>query len=529
MVSHSKFVLVIILLVVTVITIEAQTVYTKEIDLLNNEKWWGGNVVDAPNMPYGNDLFKANLDGDIKGNQAQPLLISSKGRFVWADSPIDFSFTQNRLTVNSKYDTIFVGKSGNSLKDAYIYSSKNFFPNVNKIPDPLLFTNPQYNTWIELMYDQNQEDILDYANAIVDNGYPPGVLMIDDNWNRDYGDWEFKKEKFPDPKAMIDELHSLGFKVMLWVCPFVSPDGAAYRKYRNEKFFLLENSEPIKPKMVQWWNGVSAVLDLTNSKAVEWFNIQLNYLVDEYGVDGFKFDAGDPEFYSGNVISTVNANDQCEAFAKIGLNFPLNEYRACWKMAGRPLAQRLRDKQHNWTDLQKLIPGLISQGLMGYAFTCPDMIGGGEFSSFLDGAVIDEELIIRSAQCQALAPMMQFSVAPWRVLSEKNNLICKSMAKLHADMGEEILSIAQESAKTGEPIIRSLEYEFPNQGYEEINDQFLLGSSILVAPVLNKNETKRKVVFPIGKWEDAAGNIFEGPLMQEVDSPLEVLPWFRKL
>lgn len=525
----NKSFVAIISLIIIVASTDAQTIFNKKIKLLDNEKWWGGNVVDAPNMPYGNDTIKVNLDGYIKGNQAQPLLISNKGRVVWSDSPIDFSFSRNVLTVKSKYDSILVGKSGNSLKDAFLYSSKNYFPSSGKIPDQLLFTNPQYNTWIELMYDQNQEDILKYAHSIINNGYPAGVLMIDDNWNRDYGEWEFKTKKFPNPKGMIDELHSLGFKVMLWVCPFVSPDGPVYRKYRNKKFFLLENCEPAKPKMVQWWNGVSAVLDFTNPKAVEWFNSQLNYLINEYGVDGFKFDAGDPEFYAGNVLSSINSNEQCEQFAKIGLNFPLNEYRAGWKMAGKPLVQRLRDKQHNWDDLQKLIPGLISQGLMGYAFTCPDMIGGGEFSSFLDDVVIDEELIIRSAQCQALAPMMQFSVAPWRVLNKKYNSICRSMANLHVDMGEEILSIAKESAKTGEPIVRSLEYEYPNQGYGDIKDQFLLGNSILVAPVLKKNVTKIKVVFPIGEWKDVDGNIIEGPIIKEIDAPLEILPWFRKV
>ena len=85
------------------------------------------------------------------------------------------------------------------------------------IPDELLFTHPQYNTWIELMYDQNEEDILEYARAIIDNGYPPGVLMIDDNWQENYGIWKFSPRRFKDPKGMMDELHAMGFKVMLWV------------------------------------------------------------------------------------------------------------------------------------------------------------------------------------------------------------------------------------------------------------------------------------------------------------------------
>src|SRR5690606_2950018 len=105
-----------------------------------------------------------------------------------------------------------------------------------------------------------------------------------------------------------------------------------------------------------------------------------------------------------------------------GLKYPLNEYRAMWKRGGEPLAERLRDKNHNWEDLQKLVPGMTLAGLLGYPFTCPDMIGGGDYGSFIDvdAAKLDQDLIVRSAQCHALMPMMQFSVAPWRILDKEH-------------------------------------------------------------------------------------------------------------
>ena len=84
------------------------------------------------------------------------------------------------------------------------------------------------------MYDQNQADILKYANGIRDHGFPAGVLMIDDNWQENYGKWDFKKGKFPDPAGMIAALHALGFKVMLWVCPFISADSDVYRELASK-------------------------------------------------------------------------------------------------------------------------------------------------------------------------------------------------------------------------------------------------------------------------------------------------------
>jgi len=402
-----------------------------------------------------------------------------------------------------------------------------------------LFKEPQYNTWIELMYDQNEEDIMKYAQAIIDNGYPPGVLMIDDNWQEDYGDWKFSASKFKDPKGMIKKLHEMGFKVMMWICPFVSADSEEFR-YLAEKGMLLLDPQETQDilwantrnmaAIVRWWNGASGLLDLSNPRARDWFNDQMDYLVEEYKVDGFKLDAGDANFYT-DVISYNEStpNDHSAYFAEVGLKYPLNEYRASWKMAGLPLAQRLRDKGHDWEDLRELIPGMVASGLMGYAYTCPDMIGGGEYTAFLRAETLDEELIVRSAQVHALMPMMQFSVAPWRVLSEENNIICRDMANLHSKYGELFVRLAEESSKSGEPIVRNLEYNYPGKGYKAINDQFMIGENLLVAPVVHKGVRAREVVLPEGRWMAEDGTEYEGSTTIKIEVPLSRLPYFKKL
>ena len=76
------------------------------------------------------------------------------------------------------------------------------------------------------------------------------------------------------------------------------------------------------------------------------------------------------------------------------------------------LAARLRDKEHSWQDLRKLVPGMVSLGIMGYPFACPDLIGGGEYLSFRNLAAIDQELIVRAAEVHALMPMMQSNSLP---------------------------------------------------------------------------------------------------------------------
>ena len=238
-----------------------------------------------------------------------------------------------------------------------------------------------------------------------------------------------------------------------------------------------------------------------------------------------------PGFTSNGIISfnSGTPNEQTVYFAEVGLEYPLNEFRASWKMAGLPLVQRLRDKGHNWEDLQKLIPDQMSQSVMGYAYTCPDMIGGGEYRSFLNSSTIDQELVVRSAQVHALMPMMQFSVAPWRVLSKENQAICLNMAKLHEKMGPEILELAKQASRTGEPIVKPMAYSFPESGFETIKDQFMLGEKILVAPVTEKGARSRLVVLPKGKWKSDEGNITEGGRTIEIEVPLGRLPYFTKL
>jgi alpha-glucosidase (family GH31 glycosyl hydrolase) len=493
-----------------------------EIKVSTDTYWWAGVINHGNKMPL-QSPYQANFNSNY-GNQVQPLMLSSKGEVVWSDQPYGLDFIPGRLKIQGSVE--YTQRKG-TLRDAYLYASQNYFPPSGKMPDPLLFTHPQYNTWIELMYDQNQQDILAYAKNIIANDLPPGVLMIDDNWQEDYGKWNFHPGRFAEPGKMIAELHDMGFKVMVWVCPFVSPDCDVYRELMDKQYLVKDSAGA--PAIVRWWNGASALLDLSNPGAFHWFQSQLNHLMDEYGVDGFKLDAGDFEYYEGvhSYMEDATPQDHSELFGKIGLSYPLNEYRAMWKMGGQPLAERLRDKGHSFEALQLLIPNMLTAGLMGYYFSCPDMIGGGEFTAFLDDAVLDQELIVRSAQCHALMPMMQFSVAPWRVLDVSHYSAVKISVSIREKFQDYILQTAITAAETGEPIMRPLEYAYPDQGFADVIDQFLIGDKLLVAPVVEKGATLRKVVIPDGQWKGSKGQVFTGPGTIEMKVSLDDLPYFE--
>lgn len=501
---------------------------------LSAANWFGGAVGLGHEQPYTN-LRPFNMAVEDANNQLCPLFLNDEGEYIWTENPVIFSFENGEpvfTPLRGEPEGAIV-KAGTTLRDAYLAAMRQYFPPSGELPDTLFFVRPQYNTWIELMYNQNQADILRYAHAIVDNGFDPGILMIDDNWQRYYGNFDFKAERFPDPKAMMDELHQLGFTVMVWICPFVSPDSPEYRDLAH-KGYLLQNPNG-GTAILNWWNGYSACYDLTNPEALAHFVSVLKDAQARYGIDGFKLDAGDNNCYASTAIKAYDANattvDHTTSWARVGLQFPVNEYRACWKMGGQALVQRLGDKDYSWEAVQSLIPQMLTAGLLGYAYACPDMIGGGQWVSFLgiESGDFDEELIVRSAQIHALMPMMQFSVAPWRILSEENLNIVKKAAQLHTDFGPYILACARQSAKTGEPIVRLMEYAYPHQGLVNCKDQFMLGDQYLVAPVVEKGAATRTVYLPKGQWRDENGKKYKGGKTYTIATPLSRLPYFKKI
>lgn len=506
-----------------------------QVPYLNGEKWYGLATDLGPVMPFEPDSVVYDLRIQDFNNQTSPLLLSSKGRYIWADGPLKVSFDNNGINVEAHRGTPELSQAADSsLRGAYNEASARYFPPQGGIPPKEFFDRPIYNSWIELMYDQNQADILKYAHAIVDNGFPPGVLMIDDNWQKDYGDWEFRPDKFPTPKEMIDTLHNLGFKVMVWVCPFVSPDSKESRDL-NQKGYLVKAPGSDEPAILWWWNGYSTCYDLSNPEAYNHLKNKFIGLQEKYGIDGFKMDAGDPERYLEENVDVFDGKsfdtEQTRLWAQLASEFPYNELRACWEMGNRPLVQRLGDKKYSWTGVSQLVPAMISAALLGHSYSCPDMIGGGEYSSFLnvDEDSFDSDLIIRSCQIHAMMPMMQFSVAPWRILNDEQLAIIRDYAVKHCEFGPYIVEMAEKTAQDGTPIVRHMAFSFPGEDFENINDQYMLGDRYLVAPIMTQNNS-RTVKLPKGNWRDDTGKKFKGGRTYQLnDVPIDRIPYFELL
>ena len=533
------------------------------VKMLPGESWWGLCNNFGRQMPFDAKTdFRCDLRVSNYRHQSQSVLVSDKGRVLWCAEPVEATIGNGTIRlVSDTGEIVLCEDAGRTLAEAYRFASRTYFPPTGEVPDLLYFSAPQYNTWIELTYHQNEKDILAYAQSMIDHGLPPGVFMIDDTWQLGYGTWGFDPRRFSDPKGMVEKLHGMGFKVLLWMCPFVSMDSPAFRRiawgvnpddvkgYPTRGGFLTGSPQTGRggapyPLPIRWWNGCSALLDFTHPNAVAWFDEQLGGLKRDFGVDGFKFDGGAVSFYCGAVEITgddsglakpfaydpsVCAARQSALYGAFALKHKGSEYRNGFGFAGQPVVMRLHDKDHSWAALWRLIPDMLAAGFVGCPFICPDMVGGGYWQAFLPGAPFSEELFVRSAQVQALCPMMQFSASPWRCLGEANQKIVQNAVALRQRFAPTFVELAKKAAKDGEPIMRNLEYAYPGRGYAAIQDEFLMGEDLLVAPVVEKGAISRKVVIPPGTWKADDGTVVTGPATVEVATPLARLPHFMRV
>ncbi len=414
---------------------------------------------------------------------------------------------------------------------AAFYASLPLLGRPTAAPPRDLFARPIWTTWAHYKMHVTQRDVTEFATQIVARGYPYSVLEIDDRWQRGYGAYVFDQHKFPDPRAMIDELHAAGFKVTLWTPIFFDPADPAFA-VATRRGYLIRHPADGSPYLVRWWQGYGGVLDLTNPEAVAWWLSELRALQAETGVDGFKFDAGEANFIPPDAI--CYAREPRRRYADrytefVADHFAYTEVRAGWRSQRRGILFREWDKWSRWgidNGLHSVLTQALTLSICGFPFALPDMIGGNAYQD----EVPDGELMVRWTQLSALLPTMQFSVHPWQYGAEVD-AICRQYAHLHTELDTYLAELIDENLRDGTPLVRPLFWHDPtNEQALRCNDQFLLGARYLVAPVVQPGQRQRDVYLPAGVWRDYwSGAIHQGPaLLTNVPAPLAQIPLFER-
>lgn len=516
---------------------------------LKDARWYGGAVVKAPLWPT--DRLQRSPDpfvtgdsyNDYYGGVQERFWLSSNGvsLFVDYDVPLfvglnesgdgmlNFVSSFSKPYGNSRNRNLFLSYAicqAENITAMYLGAVGRFWKKPFDIPDKRAFRYPIWSTWAAFKKHIDAKKVIDFARKINEEGFNNSHLEIDDGWAEKHGDLIFDFVKFPDPVEMVSSLKDeLGFRVTLWVHPFASLFSSAIweRDSKGNRLWMKLRRFDF-PAFMIWWNGLGAVLDLTNAEAAGWFQNSLKQLAKEYRIDSFKFDGGEAGWLSSWGVGTSpldNLNDYTKAFIDVAYksdtDLRLQEVRVGVSSQHLPIFIRLMDKDSIWdysNGLRSIIPHILLFGVIGYPFVLPDMIGGNayNFLNIHSTTWPERELYVRWMELTALLPAMQFSVVPW-LYDDEVVRIAHKMCDLHERYADKIIALAEEATRTGAPIIRALWWIAPlDEEALRIDTEFLVGDDLLVAPVVEEGATARDIYLPAGNWKDElnGGAVLEG-------------------
>ncbi|XP_020761656.2 myogenesis-regulating glycosidase isoform X1 [Odocoileus virginianus] len=420
---------------------------------------------------------------------------------------------------------------GSDVTSIHKYMVRRYFNKPSRVPAPEAFRDPIWSTWVLYGRAVDQDKVWRFAQQIRQHRFNSSHLEIDDMYTPAYGDFDFDEAKFPNASDMFRSLRDAGFRVTLWVHPFVNYNSSRFGEGVERELFVREPTGRL-PALVRWWNGIGAVLDFTRPEARDWFQGHLRRLRSRYSVASFKFDAGEVSYLPRDFSTYRPLSDPniwSRRYTEMALPFfSLAEVRVGYQSQNISCFFRLVDRDSVWgydLGLRSLIPAVLTVSMLGYPFILPDMVGGNAVSerSTSGGDVPERELYVRWLEVAAFMPAMQFSVPPWRYDAEVVAIAHKFTALRASLVAPLLLELAGEVTDTGDPIVRPLWWIAPgDETAHRIDSQFLIGDTLLVAPVLEPGKQERDVYLPAGKWRSYKGELFDKTPVLLTDYPVDL-------
>ncbi|CAO1334755.1 unnamed protein product [Diamesa serratosioi] len=521
--------------------------------------WYGGNQQREQYYPIQNITHKhASYVTKELYNMAiaERYWLNSNGVYFFVNPDVPLFIDQNNEfigymclqakrslpydTYHATFDfTYHVGIAINA-RQAHLQAIQRFLKKPAGHPDEMMVRQPVWSTWARYKAAVNEKVVIEFANEILENGFT-GQFELDDDWEKCYGALEFNTVKFPNIKELTDSLKAQGFRVTLWIHPFINkPCEPYYSEAKDKGYFVKSHAGSVD---TQWWNsqpGQASYVDFTKTAAAQWFSNRLKLLQTNAGIDSFKFDAGESSWTPEDPVLNATYKeiphkitiDYVKTVSKFG---SLVEVRSGQFTQDLPVFVRMIDKDSVWTmnnGLPTLITTLLQLNMAGYPLVLPDMIGGNGYgASLVESVPPTEELFLRWLQANTFMPSLQFSYVPWDYSTDAIT-ISRKFTQLHDKYTELIMERFKLAVSTGEPVNPPIWWIAPEDKIaQEISDEFLLGEKILVAPVVEQGKLQRDIYLPAGTWED--GNTGElhkttGKWLRNYLAPLDTLPYFIK-
>ncbi len=367
-----------------------------------------------------------------------------------------------------------------------------------------------FGTWMSRISYFTQDEGLDIAKQLRANKIPADVIHFDTGW---FGvdwqcDYEFSKDRFADPVAMLKTLKDKNFHTCLWQLPYFTPKNALFSEI-IEKGLNVRNDAGGMPYE-------DAVLDFSNPEAVKWYQGHIAHLLSE-GVATIKCDFGEAAPLGGLYHS-----------GKTGLYehnlYPLRYNKALWEVINRETGEGIIWARSAWAGSQRYalhwggdaattntgmlgdLRGGLSFGLSGFSFWSHD-IGGFVTAS-------PEEIYRRWLPFGFLSSHSRAHGAPptepWLISKDFTDAF-RACAEMKYKLMPYVYAQAKDCSNRGLPMVRALFIEFPGDpGAWNVEDEYMFGSQILVAPLL-ESVTERTCYLPKGKWIDyQTGKVYDG-------------------
>ena len=377
-------------------------------------------------------------------------------------------------------------------------------PHPRDVPAKETFESPIWSTWAAFKTNISNDLVGDYIHEIKDHGFEISQVELDDGYGGTHGDLCMHL----DAKELVKK-----FNVCLtaWVHPFVNSDSNRFDLVDDDVFLPGKNKiEWDSVSLVKWWHGYGAVINYLDEDVVEMQKTDLINFKDDYNLISFKFDAGEVTYLPKCVYiqNGENPGNFATEYANfVGNSLPKEvssraEVRVGYFSQANPIWVRLLDRSSNWgldNGLHSVLTAALTFGIAGYPFILPDMIGGnGDFSD------LNRSLFVRWMQLNTFLPAMQFSVPPFWFEDDDITGHALELVKIHKNLSDVMYALALEAVNTSYPIIRPLWWIDDSTESIRVNDQFLIGDDIMVAPILENTEDPvlRCVYFPSGsQWQ----------------------------
>lgn len=439
-----------------------------------------------------------------------PFFMSNRGygMFMHTSAPVTCDFGATYIGLNKMF-------MGDENLDLFVFFGEpkdildEYTDLVGKPGMPPLWS---FGTWMSRITYLSEKEGYDVAANIRKNKYPCDVIHFDTgrfdvDWQCDY---KFSENRFQNPQQMLKDLRSQGFHVCLWQLPYFTPKNRYFSELIEKDMYVKNGNGELPYEDV--------VLDFSNPETVKWYQDKLAGLLN-IGVSAIKVDFGEAAPLNGIYASgksgwyehnlyPVRYDMAVSEITKKLHNENIMWARAAWAGSQRYPLHWGGDAATTNTGLLGTLRAGLSFGLSGFSFWSHDM--GGFVKS------TPEDLYCRWIPFGFLTSHTRAHGAPptepWLYDSKRVQDVFRKSAEMKYRLMPYVYAQAKECTEKGLPMLRALFVEFPDDpGAWKVDDEYLFGSQILVAPLLESGMTGRTVYLPEGKWIDyQTEKVYEG-------------------